>query len=150
MSDHEWDQMSVMERCEVLRARLERIERDSTDIEKFTRYVDGRLIENERRVLDLEANPNVLGLRGWTREMVEEFNRWKPSDEVREKLASMNKNGGAGWGAEWCDSRELARLRRIEAAAARTLVHIDMNPATLDISPAVRDLRAALDSEPKR
>ncbi len=46
--------------------------------------------------------------------------------------------------------RRAERWKRIEEAAARTLVHIDMSPDTLAVGPAVRDLRAALDSEPKR
>ena len=109
-NDQVWHQSTVMERCEILRSRLDRIEHPVPEVAPEWKAID----DLARRVAEIE-------------------NRDARPPEV--KLTRS----------------ELARLRRIEAAARRYSDHTAAQPCYGEADQREWNLlRAALGSEPNR
>lgn len=125
MNDYAWDKASAIERCEILKARLDRMDRD---------------------VKAPGDDECWLPPHNWTREMVEEFNRWKPHFDVLAKAEELNRTHPA---EVMVTKSELARLRRIEQAAKVAHVWLLVGGAA-EANAACEKLGAALDSEPGR
>jgi len=142
-TEYLWDQMSVMERCEVLRSEVKelRLKQIASRIKTYPMSDGERLDDLARRVAEIEGTSRLP--KGWTRDMVEEFNRWKPSEEVREALS------GLGPDMIEVPASELARLRRIEEQL-KALRKALMWNGSVSAAAWITDIDATLDSEPKR
>ena len=143
-----WDHASIGERVDFLKVRLDRMDRafnaDRQKIEallKANEVLVGRNCDLARRVAEIEGTSRLP--KGWTRDMVEEFNRWKPSEEVREALS------GLGPDMIEVPASELARLRRIEEQL-KALRKALMWNGSVSAAAWITDIDATLDSEPKR
>lgn len=167
MSDHEWDQMSVMERCEVLRAGLasteRRVDRDDEAQIAINAEIRRAIHDLARRVDRLTESIQHYGNEDTKRNNREDELERRVADceidghkmrELADKIARRELVEASMPPAQFTQATigqaEFARLRRIEEAAKSVdKAYLPGRRWAILYEPLDR-LRAALDSEPKR